>query len=491
MACTLVPPQGIGQADKLGIRSQGKLKDAALAGAEAARSQPQRESHASTIGSVSGIRGETIWQPPHLNARAVAGQGGGRQAPAPVQSGPWRRSQRSPTRGNQVGARSTKGQGKGSAKELGEPHQVRGKGYPSANVAADQGVNSQGGYRKGSGRFQHRSVEPPRAGGKSRQSTRRNQSVQPARDDPLKVAWVCRECQSYFDTYELLADHQQSDGHWNPTMEHCGRVFVKESEFAAHVDAGNGERSNSGNQVDCSEPSDSNCQVYDLTSPTAEGFSSSCPVFDLTSPTQQKFQPHIVVGDGCIDDQGGSDKGFESKCQVYHMESPQHVRDEGKVSSKQSPTVIWEPSSGLCGTPTRRPQVETLAQSFMGGSESACSAAPTYNTPPKEQARPSAVAQPGSGPTRGPRGAVQRSGRSPRPLGHGGGGPPSAADLESNWRTQDLANRPLLSQESRGGAQPAWGAHWKRSQRSPTRGVGPSSRPAPALPGAVPSPHRF
>jgi len=66
--------------------------------------------------------------------------------------------------------------------------------------------------------------------------------MQPRRD-PLAIVWICKECQARFSKQELLADHQEAEGHWSPTMD-CSRTFVRKSDLpssggcARDVDSG-------------------------------------------------------------------------------------------------------------------------------------------------------------------------------------------------------------------------------------------------------------
>mmetsp|Transcript_43206 Transcript_43206/g.68326 ORF Transcript_43206/g.68326 Transcript_43206/m.68326 type:complete len:489 (-) Transcript_43206:110-1576(-) len=74
---------------------------------------------------------------------------------------------------------------------------------------------------------------------KSNSSTR---GMQPRRD-PLAIVWICKECQARFSKQELLAEHQEAEGHWSPTMD-CSRTFVRKSDLpssggcARDVDSG-------------------------------------------------------------------------------------------------------------------------------------------------------------------------------------------------------------------------------------------------------------
>jgi len=175
-----------------------------------------------------------------------------------------------------------KGKSKGYSGDAGKGHagvDTAPNGYPDSSFSRDsagKGKSKAGeGYiawdmmsaQQSNGKQRYQSLQPTGANQRSSQSRRRghsvrpakrNQSVQPQRDEML-VVWVCGECCAYFDSYELLADHQQSEGHWNATLADCGRRFVSKEELSSLKVV--------GPAAACDAKKDStpaSCQIYSL-----------------------------------------------------------------------------------------------------------------------------------------------------------------------------------------------------------------------------------
>jgi len=96
------------------------------------------------------------------------------------------------------------------------------------------------------------------------------------RRDPLAVVWVCQECHSRFSNQEFLMEHQESEGHWGPTLESsCTRTVIRKGDLQGGVTDGTIDRKSVDGDSVCEDTS------VGTGSPTVR---SSCESFSLITP---------------------------------------------------------------------------------------------------------------------------------------------------------------------------------------------------------------
>lgn len=259
---------------------------------------------------------------------------------------------------------------------------------PVPTSIGGSGASAKKGAGRGSKGFdpRRRSGGP---GGSSLRSPRLDRFDVPARratqrcnsagggNEQLVVAWVCCECKAYFETHEKLVDHQQHAGHWNPTLDHCGRTFVTASEFRDHK-------------------------------------AVSGPALGAD-------------GDGAAEeraDVAGADAALGESCQVFDMSGSPRSDDgatQGDVAHEAAP---GSPAPGPDG---KARQAGAAHFEGMGSGNTAGFMAAPLLTPPKVSAQllqqgPGRRSHAAEGSKAGGGASPQRWGRSPRPQRHSEGG---------------------------------------------------------------------
>lgn len=115
--------------------------------------------------------------------------------------------------------------------------------------------------------------------------THRHRGCMPRRD-PLVMVYVCKECSERFVTETALIEHQESEGHWGPTVgDGCRRSFVRKCEVESVL------ASSSTKGAEDARPTLGSYDWFedDGKGDNAEGSSAQC--FALASPRSEESGP--------------------------------------------------------------------------------------------------------------------------------------------------------------------------------------------------------
>lgn len=220
----------------------------------------------------------------------------------------------------------SKGAGKGRGK-VSMPVGTFARGSRSAGPATRYGNLDQQPTTKGASKGEPWRVANSRQ--RCQSSRPRNQSMQPRRQmvqqESLAVAWACPECQLVFEKHEELVDHQQSAGHWAPTLENCGRVFIGENDLKARL-ASNMAASAATEEFTVVSPGPA-CHIHNLDADDVNDSNQDhdCKVFNMSSPKDSQQHPKASE----------KNAGQTSGCQQFSLASPSNADQQSSRSKFQ------------------------------------------------------------------------------------------------------------------------------------------------------------
>lgn len=251
-----------------------------------------------------------------------------------------------------------------------------GKGWSLDNEESANSANSKGAYSfdnvssftitssgKGRGNGKGFTARNRSPSVKHTQQSKRSHSMRPSKrnhsdQEDLVVVWVCGECSALFETHELLADHQQSESHWNATLADCGRRFVSKAELESLSIIRTSERTDP--KIVDSAPV--GCEVFDLGEEAPSRLQSKEDLSESRAPaaaeTQFASSPSLEQPSGCMNAQPLGSPASRSRAFASNPYRTQSLESSNQISENMKGQTcvrqIWSPRSGR-GAPIGSP----------------------------------------------------------------------------------------------------------------------------------------